>query len=85
MLTYDVYGKDDALSIELSDYPDKVKVCYRYEMVIYFNESSGYKGRLSEEYDYTLKTDKLITLEDLEISDDGKHIFVYYQGKDIRF
>ena len=85
MFTYDIYGKDDALSIELMDYPDKMKVCYHYEMVLYFNASSGYSGRLSEEYEYTIKTDKVLTLDDLEISDDGKHIFVYYQGQDIRF
>ena len=51
MFIYDVYGEDDTLTIELSDYPDKIKVCYHYEFQLFFNTSSAYEGRLAEEYD----------------------------------
>jgi hypothetical protein len=85
MFRYDIYGSGEALSIELSDYPDKTKVCYHYEMVLYFNAMSGYEGRLSEEYDCELVTDKFISLDDLEIKDEDGFITICYEGKDIRF
>ena len=84
MYTYDIDGEDDMLTFTLMDYPDKMKVCYHYSFELYFNEESGYQGRLEGDYSHQLSTSKLLSLEDLEIRDDGTHISVFYAGEDIR-
>ena len=84
MYTFDIDGDGDMLTFTLMDYPNKNQVCYHYSFEMYFNEESGYKGRLEGDYAQQLSTSKLLTMEDLEIKDDGTHISVFYAGEDIR-
>ncbi len=78
MFVYDVYSDSDSVTIELSDYPDKMIQCLNVIFTLYLN-SQGLDTKLNEEMDAYYKTEKFVTPEDIKVVEGRIEI----QGNDI--
>lgn len=78
MFVYDVYSDNDSVTIELSDYPDKMIQFLNVIITLYLNYQ-GLDTKLNEQMDTYYKTEKFVTPEDIKVVD-GR---IQIQGNDI--